>query len=228
MKAVELLDLLPAHSVLGSCAVAEIEELLAFATVNRMRKGDTILEQGEEGDSLIVLLSGGARVSMIAPNGREIILDYAEPGEMLGEIALLDGEPRTASVNALGEGRYLRIRRRAFEIFIERHPKVALCMMQEMARRLRQTDATIESDRAFTSGPRIARHLKRLSDDDAGGAQLRLNISQGELGNFVGISREHVNRQLAAWADQGVIELEQGRIRILDGEYLSELAESGM
>lgn len=222
MLADELKALIPPNALLSFCSKAELEDLLSRASVQPVKAGATILAQGEEGDSLVILLAGDARVCMMAANGREIVLDYVGPGAVLGEIALLDGEPRTASVNALGPGKVLRVRRSAFENFIERNPRLAIPMMRMMARRLRQTNDMIENDRAFASGPRLARYLKRLTDGDK--TKLRHDLSQSELGNFVGISREHVNRQLAAWADAGVIALEQGRIRVLDRQYLNEVA----
>ncbi len=222
MRADELGALIPPNALLSFCSQAELEDLLSRASVQPVKAGATILAQGEEGDSLVILLAGDARVCMVAANGREIVLDYVGPGAVLGEIALLDGEPRTASVNALGPVRLLRLSRPAFEAFIERHPRLAIRMMRVMARRLRQANDTIENDRAFASGPRLARYLKRLTDGDA--TKLRHDLSQSELGNFVGISREHVNRQLAAWADAGVIALDQGRITVLDRRYLDEVA----
>ena len=227
MKADKIAAMLPPHSILSACAPDELEALLATASLHEMKTGETILEQGEEGDALVLLLAGIARVSMIAANGHEIVLDYAEPGAVLGEIALLDGGQRTASATARYAGSYLRITRNAFERFIEEHPKVAIRMLREMAVRLRETDTTIESDRAFAAGPRLARFLKRLTDQKADGHRLAGDLSQSELGNFVGMSRENINRQLAQWAEAGVIELSQGKIRIIDDGYLAQIAEAG-
>ncbi|AGH49303.1 MULTISPECIES: Crp/Fnr family transcriptional regulator [Sphingomonas] len=227
MDAQEVLAMLPPHSVLAACTPAELADLLSSSSVHAMKPGDTILRQGDEGDAAVVILAGIARVSMIAPNGQEIVLDYAERGAVLGEIALLDGQPRTASATARYAGRYLRIGRAAFERLIEGHPKVALRMLRDMARRLRDTDTTIESDRAFAAGPRLARFLKRLTDGKADGHKLAGDLSQSELGNFVGMSRENINRQLASWVEAGVIELANGRIRIVDDAYIAQIAEAG-
>jgi CRP-like cAMP-binding protein len=227
MQAHELAAFLPPNSVLSECSLDELRDLLERATIHKMKPGETILEQGEDGDALIVLLAGVARVSMVAANGQEIVLDYAERGSVLGEIAVFDGQPRTASATARYAGQYMRVTRAAFEGFISRHPNVAVRMLREMARRLRQTNETIESDRAFAAGPRLARFLKRLNDQKAEGQRLTGDLSQGELGNFVGMSRENINRQLAQWAEAGIIELAQGRIRIIDRGYLSQIAEAG-
>lgn len=227
MQPEELAALLPPQSLLSSCTLEDLRDLLSVANLQQMKAREEIMGQGDEGSSIIILLAGVARISMIAPNGHEIVLDYAEPGALLGEIALFDGRPRTASVTAMYAGRYLRVSRVAFEGFIERHPKVTLGMLRDMARRLRETDTTIESDRAFAAGPRLARFLKRLTEQKADGHKLASDLSQGELGNFVGMSRENINRQLAQWADAGVIELAQGKIRIIDANYLGQIAEMG-
>jgi CRP-like cAMP-binding protein len=97
---------------------------------------------------------------MVAANGREIILDYAEPGHVLGEIAFLDGGERTASVEAIDPTEALRLSRTAFADIIDLHKGLALRLLRAMARRLRQNNAVIEADRAYTSGPRLARFLR--------------------------------------------------------------------
>ena len=226
MKPEEIIRLLPDRSTLAGTDVEEMRDLLEVSTISKMRPGQQILAQGEEGDALVLLITGVARVSMIAPNGHEIVLDYAEPGSIIGEIALLDGEPRTASATAMYHGTILRMSRAAFEGYIQRHPRFALKLLREMARRLRATNMTIESDRAFAAGPRLARFLKRLTQHKADGHRLAGDLSQGELGNFVGMSRENINRQLAAWADSGIIELAHGKVRIIDGEHLNQIAET--
>lgn len=226
MDAQSLSALLPAGSLFAACRADELNDLLSLASQLIMKKGQTLLLQGDPGDSLIILLTGQARVTMVASNGREITLDYADPGSVLGEIAVLDGGDRTASVIAMTDGRYLRLTRAAFEAFVERQPGMAWRLMRGLASRLRQTNAMIESDRAFASGPRLARYIQRLTIHESSDGRLRLNLNQTELGAFAGMSREHINRQLSAWVDCGIIELDHGRIRILDSRFLSEIAAS--
>lgn len=218
--------LLPPGSLFAACRADELADLLALATQQTMKKGQTLLRQGDPGDALMILTGGTARVVLVASNGREITLDYADAGSVLGEIAVLDGGERTASVVAVTEGSYLRLSRAAFEAFVERQPGMAWRMMKGLAKRLRQTDEMIESDRAYASGPRLARYLQRLMIVDSKEGRLRLDLNQSELGSFAGMSREHINRQLSAWADCGVITLEQGRIRVLDSRFLADIADS--
>lgn len=224
MTADDLLAILPRTSLLATCTPDELGDLLARSRIDKVSKRDVLMHQGDPGDGAIILIAGRARVNMVASNGREIVLDYLEPGTVFGEIAVLDGGERTASVTMIDDGRVIRLSRAACIAFIEGHPRVAVRMLQEMARRLRRMDETIESDRAYSSGPRLARYLQRLFDKDISNRELRLDLSQTELGNFVGISRENINRQLSAWADSGLIALEHGKIRIVDGEALWEVA----
>lgn len=226
MDASQLSALMPHGTLFAACRADELSDLLGLSSESAMKKGQTLLLQGDPGDSLVILLTGNARVTMVARNGREITLDYADPGSVLGEIAVLDGGERTASVIALSDGRYLRLTRAAFEAFVERQPGMAWRLMRELARRLRQTNNTIESDRAFASGPRLARFLMRLTMTDSKDGRLRLDLSQSELGSFAGMSRENINRQLSAWADAGIVALEHGRMRVLDNHILSEIAAS--
>lgn len=226
MDAASLSALMPPGSLFAACRADELADLLSLATEQKMKKGQTLLLQGDPGDALIILLTGQARVVMIASNGREITLDYADAGAVLGEIAVLDGGERTASVIAIADGMYLRLSRAAFEAFVERQPGMAWRLMRGLAKRLRQTNQMIESDRAYASGPRLARYLQRLILSESKDGRLRLDINQSELGSFAGMSREHINRQLSAWADCGIIVLEHGRIRVVDGVFLSEIAES--
>ena len=227
MKAQDLLAILPEGSLLAACDAEQLDDLLARTKLEFAAKRETLIHQGDPGDSAIILVTGTARVNMVSANGREIVLDYLRPGTVIGEIALLDGGERTATVTMVEDGSIMRLSRTECEDFITNNPGVALSMLQEMARRLRQMNMTVESDRAFSAGPRLARYLQRLTDEEAASQKLKIDVSQSELGNFVGISRENINRQLSAWADAGLIELEQGKIRIIDCEALWEIAAMG-
>jgi CRP/FNR family transcriptional regulator, cyclic AMP receptor protein len=224
MNAEDLSRMMSSRALIATWGAAELQDLLERAALCPMKKGDVLLHQGDGGDYLIILLDGTIRVSMVASNGREIILDYLEPGSVVGEIAMLDGGDRTASVTALGEGQYLKIGAKAFREVLEKHPSVAWRLLGELARRLRNANNTIESDRAYASGPRLARTLQRLMQKGVEGAGLRLDLSQSELGAFAGISRENINRQLGSWADAGIVALEHGRVRVLDQDVLEEIA----
>jgi len=231
MHAAQLAELLTSHSLFADCEPEELSDVILRGHHRSFKRDQELMAQGDQGDSLFIVLSGLARVSMVAANGREIVLDYAEPGAVLGEIAFLDRGERTASVHAIDPVEVLILSRSAFDEIVARHKGMAMRLLRAMARRLRQSNQVIEADRAYTSGPRLARFLLRLliagnGVAQEGEGQLKLALSQGELGNFAGMSREQINRQLSAWADTGVVALKGGRVTILDREALMDVAEA--
>jgi CRP/FNR family transcriptional regulator, cyclic AMP receptor protein len=227
MRGYELAKLVAAHSLFGGASELELDVIAARATSHKFARGDTLIRQGDPGDSLYILLSGVARVSLVAVNGREITLDFLEAGAVVGEMAVLDGAERSASVIAVEATEALRLDRRDIREIAAARPEFAWQLLSQMARRLRQANATIEGDRAFGSGPRLARCLMRLLATGDDSARLRLDLNQTDLAQFAGMSREQINRQLSVWDDSGLIAREQGRVRILDSEALAEIAEFG-
>lgn len=226
MRAEELAGILAEHSLFADCDDAELADLILRGHFVEYKKGDDLIVQGDPGNSLLILLSGNARTSMIASNGHEIVLDYAEAGQVLGEIALLDGGERTATVTAIEPTSALTITREAFEDILKKHKNMALRLLKVMASRIRTANSMIEGDRAYTSGPRLARYLMRLSVVGAEEGRLKLDLSQSELGNFAGMSREHINRQLSAWSEDDIVSVESGKVRILNYALLSSIAEA--
>lgn len=223
MDAHHLFGKLPKHSLLQVLTEAELSQLLQRARLHDAEKGDVLLRQGDQGDVLIILLEGQVRVTVFTANGREIVLEYAGAGAVLGEIALLDGGTRTASVIAMERLRYLEIGRTAFETLLAGNHQIALRIMRELALRLRVANQTIETDRAYAAGPRLARFLLRLM---RGEGKAVIALSQTELSMFAGISRENINRQLSLWSQAGVTVVEPGGIRIVDPGTLEEIAAS--
>jgi len=225
MDHARLAELQGPDSIFSGLSVEDWAEIASRSVQISFAKGKELLVQGDPGDMMLILTEGTARVSMLTAGGREIVLAYAEPGAVLGEIALLDGGERTASVTATSAGSALQLGRNALKDFAASHPEFTWSLMQQLARRLRTADQTIESDRAYASGPRLARYLKRLIRKDSAEKSHRVELSQTELGNFAGMSREHINRQLKSWEESGVISLEQGRVRVLDTDMLEDISE---
>jgi len=229
MDAAKLAETLTSQSLLAECDHDELAAIVARAQVRSFKVGQAIMSQGDKGETLHIVMQGLARVSMVSANGREIVLDYAEPGHVLGEIAFLDGGERTATVEAIDPVETLCLSRKAFDDILQDYSGLAMRLLKAMARRLRQNNAVIEADRAYTSGPRLARFLLRLTmggDEPGGEAKLKIALSQGELGNFAGMSREQINRQLSAWAEGGIVALKGGRVTVLDRDALVDVAEA--
>lgn len=213
----------------GTLGQTEIERLLAYAQVARYRAGSEIFAKGSPGLSLMGVLKGTVRISVVSESGREIVLNLIQAGEIFGEIALLDGGDRTADAAAMTDCELLVLNRRDFLPFLERHPEVCIKAIELLCRRLRQTSLQVEELSFWQLEGRLAKALLRLAQERPTSASavraISLRITQRELGSIVGGSREHVNRQLKAWQKAGLIELGKGEIAIRNADALAEFCE---
>ena len=203
-------------------APATLERMAALATQRGYRRGEIVFNAGDAGDALFGVVSGRIRISTGTAEGREIFLNIMEPGDTFGEIALLDGGTRTATATAIEAAELVSIRREPFFELLEREPKAALELLRLCGERLRWTSGLLE-DAAFLDAPaRLAKRLLSLGElhgeDSAGGRTVR--ISQEELANFLGASRQSVNEQLQDWKTRGWVALGRGTVTVLDAAAL--------
>ena len=217
------------NSLWGSMSDAQQKEALSLAITKKVPKRATLLELGEDGSNMILIQSGTCKVCLYTASGKEIILDYLGPLQVVGEISLFDEQPRTASVIAVEPCTISIFHRRDLLAFLEKNPDVALRFIQVLCGRLRRTNRLLESDRSFAMGPKLARGLLQLLEDHGvtqeEGRHLRFPISQTDLGNFVSLSRENVNRQLRDWQEDGILDLKSGKMYIQDMDALQEIAD---
>jgi CRP/FNR family cyclic AMP-dependent transcriptional regulator len=220
--------LLSRHVLFRSLAAEEITSILKLAKERRFADGQTIFQKGEAGPSLMAVLDGRVRISSCSPEGKEVILSIVEPGQIFGEIALLDGQARSADATAAGDCTVLVIDRPEFNAFLERNPQITARLLSFLCQRLRGADEMIE-EMAFLEVPgRLARLLLRLARSYGhrtdGGHRIGLKLAQQDLGNLIAASRESVNKTLRAWQDAGVIDMQQGYITLLRPDDLEGLA----
>ncbi|MBY0344350.1 MAG: Crp/Fnr family transcriptional regulator [Sphingomonadales bacterium] len=224
----DLIATLAPDTLLRALAPDQLETLLRDASARDLKPGEAIITQGDEdGGFAVVVLTGGLKITMISASGHEIILNYCGPGELVGEIAMLDSGPRTATVTAAVPSRVLLLPSRTFLAAATGNPVSAAGVMRELARRVRQLNMVIESDRTFSMAPRLALALVRLIDPDKDDGRLRFDLNQNELGAFAGLARENVSRLLSEWEAQGIITRHGRALRIRDRDYLQTLAEFG-
>jgi CRP/FNR family cyclic AMP-dependent transcriptional regulator len=205
-------------------------DLLAALAIRRsVGRGARIFAEGDPGDSLLGIIAGQVRISASTPDGREIFLNILEPGDSLGEIAVLDGEPRTATADALTDVELFVIRRPDLLALISREPRLAMHLIALLCRRLRWTSELIEEAAFLPAGARLASRLLKLGAEHGRPADggITLHISQAELAAFLNVSRQVVNQQLQAWRRQGWVALGRGRVVILDPEGLRSAARGG-
>jgi CRP-like cAMP-binding protein len=200
---------------------SDVDRLLTYAHVVRYRAGAEIFAKGSPGLSLMAVLDGTVRISSLSDSGREIVLNSIQPGEIFGEIGLLDGRERSADAIAMTDCELLVLNRRDFIPFLERRPDVCIKLIEVLCRRLRHTSEQVEELSFWHLEARMAKALLRLADERKTPANL--HITQRELGNLVGGSREHVNRQLQIWQKAGLIELGKGTITLRDPQAIADI-----
>lgn len=203
-----------------------LERLAALAIRRRYDKDAVIFRQGDEGDALCSVAAGRVRISASGKDGQEVFLNIMEPGDTFGEIAVMDGLPRTASATALEPTTLVVIRRHDFLSLLEREPQVAIHLLRLMCERLRWTSELVEES-AFLTGPaRLAKRLLVLASlhGRPSGDQIELRISQAELANFLGISRQLVNQHLQDWRKHHWVDLGRNRVIVRDALALRRVA----
>ncbi len=212
----------------GALAEEELDRLLAFGRRVRYPAGKVIFQKGDPGDSLMVVLSGRIKIGTLSAEGREAVLSFIEPCRSFGEVALLDGKPRSADATAVTAVELFVLRRADVMTFIERHPGIALRIIGMLCAKLRRTTEMVEDHVLLQMEARTARALLRLAAEYgrpcADGVRIELRLSQRELGGIVGLARENVNRQLAAWRGRGLLSIERGTITLRDLERLRGIA----
>ena len=191
--------------------------------------GQAIFSRGDEGRELYLVLSGRVRLSVLTAEGRELSFAPAGEGDIFGEIAMLDGSPRTADATAVTETQAMSLSRAALDRVVESSPALAHSIISFLCRRLREADIQLEGVALHRIEVRLARYLAGLAqqvapDRDEGHVDVEIGVSQGELALLLGASRPKVNGALTMLEDQGIVERVDGKLRC-DLEELRALAE---
>lgn len=203
----------------------EIAAIAALCVTRRVEAGEILFLKGDPGDALYAVRRGQVRIATGTDAGRRLTLNLLGPGDVFGEVALLDGRPRTAEAVATDPGELFMVRRRDFLELLERWPAFAIRIIELLCQRIRWMSERMEESVLLPLSNRLARRLIALSEDYGSD----LTVSQEELAVFVGATRESVNRQLQTWKKQGLVELGRNRIRVVDGHRLSgSLAADGI
>lgn len=201
----------------------ERHELAAHAQPRGFAANEPIFHVGDPGQSMMGVAVGTVRISLPTPKGRDMILADLPAGELFGEIALLDGKPRSASAIALTKCELLVLERRDVVPFLERSPTACLNLMQLLCGRIRRSDERMAEVAFFDLPARLARALLRAIPQ--GHSRPKLSLSQRELAEMSGATRENVNRCLRQWQRSGILELKDRWTTILKPEALQALEE---
>ncbi|MEV5752562.1 Crp/Fnr family transcriptional regulator [Actinoallomurus sp. NPDC052308] len=198
--------------------------LRAIVSEVHLSRGQTLFSEDQEGDRLYVVLDGKIKLTRTAPDGRENLLSVLGPSEMFGELSLFDPRPRTASAIAVTESRLAGVGHSDLWPFLKVHPEISVHLLRALAQRLRRTNENM-ADLVFTDVPgRVAKALldlaERFGQPSESGLHVHHDLTQEELAQLVGASRETVNKALADFAQRGWLRIEARAVQVLDIDRL--------
>lgn len=221
-------DILSRVWIFGGLTQSELLRLSRIVSRRTYAPRSSIVQKGEPATEFFVLLRGRAKVVAPGHGGIDAALNVMAPGEVFGEIAVLDGQRRSATVIALDECEIAIVRKEAFHELLAASPSIALKLLSVLAGRVRKLTTQLE-DRAFLEVPaRLAKQLLWLAENhgvaSGSGIRIDLKLSQQEIGDLIGATRESVNKHFREWVQKGVIRQERQRVRILDLDALRAIS----
>lgn len=217
------------HWLFRCLSEAEVDRLIQFSRIEHYPPKKELCRQGDKADNMMVVLNGRVKISNRSDDGKEVTFSIVGPGGIIGEMALLTRENRSAGVMALERCDVLAIERRDFMYSLERNPKLCIALLDVLCQKLQKTNQQVE-DTVFLNRPaKTAKVLLRLATEygkkTSEGTRIDLKLSQRDLGNLVGLTRESMNKQMTEWREQGIVTHVDGFITIQDLTLLEEISE---
>ena len=223
MTATAVLQKVPLFSQL---APADLQRVLDLAREKAYPKNSVILFEDDPGDALFVVASGQVKVVLIGEDGREVILSVLGEGQFFGEMSLIDDEPRSAHVIAMEDSNLVVLRREDFESILLQTPLIAVALLKELTRRLRQADEKVGSLVLLDVHGRVARLMLEMADEE-GGERITRRLTHHTIAQMIGSSRETVSRTMRDLVDKGHIAVSRKDIVIRDRQALEQAAGRG-
>ncbi len=223
MSSSEFLLYVPIFSDLPAETLTMIEKI---GTKKMYKKNDVVLMEEEAGTALFVIVKGKVKVTRSSNDGREVILTILSESDFFGEMAILDGLTRSATVTAIEDSELFLIQRNDFLNLIREFPEISISLLQELTKRLRAADAKIKALSLKDAEGKVATVILQLADDIGkikhGKVEIEKLPLQQDLANMAGTSRETISRTLHSFAKKGLIELDGSKLSILDYEKFKE------
>jgi CRP/FNR family transcriptional regulator, cyclic AMP receptor protein len=223
-------ELLSNVSIFSSLNPDELDQLLKATTTKRLEPRETLFRRGDPGNQLYGILSGSLKITTTGIDGKDVLFSLMGPGEVLGEIAILDNEDRSANAVAVETTELLTLDRRELMPFLESHPRATIGLAAVLATRVRRLSERAEDRQTMPLPGRIAKRLLSLSEQHGKrpivGGPVEIRLPQQDLADLVGTTRESVNKQLRSWEDQGFLELGRGRVVLKKPEALEAVMQS--
>jgi CRP-like cAMP-binding protein len=198
-----------------------LERVAAGTRMRRFRRGEIIFHAGDPGDALFIIVSGEVKIALPSEEGDEAILATLRPGDVFGELALLDGAPRSATASALVATEVVLLPRDRFRELVATEPAVRDTLLASLAGELRRLTTHVEELHFLDMTGRVAARLVRLAREAGpvavdGSIRLRPTLTQAELASMVGCTRQSVNKLLGQFADDGLVRVDRDGIVVID------------
>ncbi len=221
-KQAEFAVILKMNPMFADLGADESQRLAGLCHTRQLATGEVLFQKGDPGDALFGVRRGQIRIETGASDGARLTLNFMGSGDLFGEVAVLDGQDRTADATAGEPTELFVLRREDFLGFLEREPKVAVRLIALLCQRIRWQSERMEESVLQPLPVRLARRLCALAEDFGS----EVHISQEQLGIFVGAARESVNRQLQTWRKDGIVDLQRGRIMLHNMTKLTAVARN--
>jgi CRP-like cAMP-binding protein len=222
------LAVLRKHPIFCDLDAEAFDQLCRYAKHTTLKRGAAIFSKGDPGNSMIAVITGTVKISVSSAEGRSAILNLIGPGEIFGEMSVLDGQARSADATANTSCELFVIDRREFLPFVRSQPALAMKFIELLCTRLRWTSDQVEQVILQNLPGRLASALIRLTEKHKlSPAGRTIAVTQQEISEMVGMTRESINKQLRIWAARNWVRLEHGAIVVLDAEPLQALVEAG-
>jgi CRP/FNR family cyclic AMP-dependent transcriptional regulator len=225
-------EILASHFLLRHLRPEELSRLAASATLVRHRHQATIFQKGDPGASMMAVVRGRVKICTYSADGKELVLNIIDRGGLFGEIALLDGQRRSADAVAIDDTELLVLDRNRLLPFLNENPAIPIRLIEVLCQRLRSTSEALEDALLRDAPSRVARGLLRLAatfgKKQTAGLLLDIKLSQQQIGSLIGISRESTNKYIVEWTRAGYLSVNDGYITIIDQDALTSLSEAEM
>jgi CRP/FNR family cyclic AMP-dependent transcriptional regulator len=218
------LSLLAAHPIFGALRDEDLRRLSAITASTVLKRGHVIFKKGDAGNSLYAIRSGSVKIAVPGADGREAMFNILGDGELFGEVALLDGQPRTADAVAITDCELVTLRRGDFLQLLHREPKVAIKIIELLCARLRAAGEHFEDILFLNTAERLAKTLLRLPYKALPSNTRRVTITQQEISQMIGLSRESTNKQLRIWEGRRWLKIVRGGVVLLDLDAITNAA----
>jgi len=220
---IDKLKILSDNPLFRDFAPSVIDRIVSRAVVRKVKKGTVLFRKGDIGSTLYAVCAGSVRISVPSEQGQDAIFNVIPSGGLFGEIALLDGGPRTADAVTIENSELMVIDRRDFIPLMRDNPDVAMKLIELVCARLRRTSEQVEDIMFLALPGRLAKALLHFHSQPGAGPSRAIRVTQRDLSQMIGVSRESVNKLLRDWQRRGWIKLQRGGLIVVSHKAVGDL-----